>query len=155
MRWYPSLLLICGHSCCYVVVSCQRILPHLLRFIEDFSFSRQRHCENQSAKTLSRFARPPLSPTRKDISSPSTIEPHSCPHVDGPQNWGTKKVRPTKEPLGGHLRLKPRTRKIVKMSLSHGENDGQKRYVRLSIKPEMIRPTRAPGRIICCRPGRK
>ena len=37
------------------------------------------------------FEWPPLSPTHKHISSPSTIKPESCPFLDGPQkNWGTK-----------------------------------------------------------------
>ena len=66
-----------------------------------------------SVKTLSRFARPPLSPTRKHISTPSTIKPNSCPCLDG-HRIGVQEVRPTKERPGGHVRPNQEREKLSK-----------------------------------------
>ena len=40
-------------------------------------------------QTRSTFVRPPVLPSHKHISLPSTIKPESCPFFDGLQNWGT------------------------------------------------------------------
>ena len=62
-----------------------------------------RGCENQSAKTASRFRRRPLSPSFTHFASPSITKPNSCPFLTA-YRTGVQWVRPTREPPRGHVR---------------------------------------------------
>ena len=123
-------------------------------FLEELWSWRRRCCENQRAKRVSRFRRPTLSPSLKHISSPSSTKPNSCPFLDGPQDWGYNKTAYTKTTRRSFT-ASPRARNIDTISLLLGENGGWKSTSVYPENPEMIRPTTALGRIICCRSDRK
>ena len=68
---------------CRLVVICQRTLPHFLMNCRGFLFVMSK---NESAKTLSKFIRPPLFLNLTHISPPSSTKRKSCPKKNGPQN---------------------------------------------------------------------
>ena len=81
-------------------------------------------------------------------------EPNSCPYLDVPQHW-VQRVRPTKEPPGGHFTAQPRARTFVNISLLLWKMVARIDMSVYHKKTEMRRLMRASGRIIYCGPSRK
>ena len=133
---------------------CDTLLRFALEFARELIVAICR-CENQFAQTVSIFTQPPLSPTHKQNSSPSTMKPNSSPFLNGPQNWWYKMYglpKSHQEDIHGQTKsAKNRQHTLIL------ENRGWKTHVRISKKKknDVIRLMRVVGCIICFRASRK
>ena len=159
IRVGPSRLLICGHRCSNVIVSCQRALPHSH---QDFSKRCGRGdvdvCAHQPAKnSVQIWTGHTFSPglTQKLI----TINHHNkllsilrTAHRIGVQK-GTACQKATREDI---YRLTKSAKNRQHFTVAPGKRVARKENVRVSEKmKKKMRPMTALGRIICCRPSRK